>query len=326
MRPDQKNSMRPDVGSRKVGVMSTVRSVTAQFLASKKSLETRDRYKKDIVLWQRWCKENGVHALDANWKHCQAFIDFLRERYAPSSVQSRVSALTSWFDALMKAGIVHGHGWRDAWVPKPFRRLEAPYVPSEDELRAIMDAAGKAGPRWEWLVGMVAYCALEPAEALRVRGMDVRTVNGQTLLRVRGRAERARDVAVSGRLEVLSLGLAAVFAPTSPLAGGLTPDRASVRVKRFVEAAIGRPLTAQELRRASVYRQYRRGVDPLIISKWLGHTNERWVRRVLSLPSRLKTVSQDEVIAAIAVEDDGGRFGSGDETDSTVPDDLQSAS
>lgn len=306
--------------------MSTVRSATAQFLASKRSLDTRERYKKDIVMWQRWCKDNGVHALDANWKNCQAFIDFLRERYAPSSVQSRVSALTSWFDALMKAGIVHGHGWRDAWVPKPFRRLEAPYVPSEDELRALMDTAATAGPRWEWLAGMIAYCALEPAEALRVRGMDVRTVDGQTLVRVRGRAERGRDVAVSGRLEVLSLGLAAVFAPQSPLLGVLTPEQVNNRLKRFTEKAFGQVMTAQLLRRASVYRQYQRGVDPLIISKWLGHTNERWVRRVLCLPSRLRQVSQAEVIAAIAVEDDGGRFGAGNETDSSLPGVLRSVS
>ena len=277
-------------------------------------------------MWQRWCKENGVHALDANWRHCQAFIDDLRGKYAATSVQSRVSALTCWFDALMKAGIIHGHGWRDAWTPRPFRRVETPYVPSELELRKIMDEAGKAGPRWEWLVGMVAYCALEPAEALRVRGMDVRTVDGQTLVRVRGRAERARDVAVSGRLEVLSLGLAAVFAASSPLFGVVTPEYVSGRIKRFTMAAIGQPLNAQVLRRASVHRQYQRGVDPLIISKWLGHTNERWVRRVLALPSRLRQVSLEDVIAAIAVEDDGGRFGAGVETDSTLPDGLRSVS
>jgi integrase len=287
-------------------------------LGSLPSIHTRRRYKKDIVTWQRWCQAHGVHALDGSALNAQLFSEWLEMQYTSSSVLSRYSGVTRWFDALLAEGVIKGHGFRNVKLPKRVRSMSRVVIPTESELGLLMDAAAKKGPRWEWVAGMVAYGGLDVAEAMRVRSTDIRTWEGRTLVKVVSRRGNRREVPVDGRLEVVTLGLAAVFAPTSPMGPSLTGKYVAEALGVLAREACGRPITVQDLRRYAVKRQAERGVPIPVIAKWLGHTTDLWVRQTLGMLNPVAEVSQADVVEMILVEPDGGRFGSGSAPDSLL--------
>lgn len=307
--------------------MVSVRSATANFLGSKASVHTRKRYKKDIMTWQRFCAEHGCHALDGSFANAQAFADWLAERYTPVSVNSRFCGVRQWFDYLLHEGIVAGHSFREAKCVKRVRSDIKLVELNDDELARIVAAAGVKGPRWEWLMAMVAYCGLDSAEALRVRSSDVRTWEGKTLVRITSRRGTVREVPVNGRLEVLTVGLSSVFAPTTSLGGtatALTADRrsdyASTQLGKIATAELGFPVSVQDLRRAAVRRQYDRGVSVPIIAKWMGHATDRWVKETLGIKNPVDDVTTADVVSSIVVEPEGDRFGAGLAPDSLIDD------
>jgi hypothetical protein len=133
------------------------------------------------------------------------------------------------------------------------------------------------------------------------------------------RRGRAREIPVDGRLEVLTLGLAAVFAPSTSLAGVSSTSYAAQTVNRLAKAAVGRSVTVHDMRRWAVRRQFERGVEPAVIARWLGHSHDQWVRDTLLL-NPVGDVSFQDVVDQILVEPDGDRFGSGSERDSQLHD------
>ena len=298
--------------------VATVRGVTANFLAGYSSVATRKRYKKDIVTWQRWCAEVGVHPLDCTAVHAQAFVDWMAARYTPGSVASRRTGVAKWFDALVEAGVVPVHGLHSVDVPKRAARQPFTGMPTEDEMRAVVERAAGMGPRWEWIVSMIGWAGCDCGEVLRVTKQDVRTWEGKTLIRVQSRRGRFREIPVDGRLEVLTLGLAAVFAPATSLAGVSSSSYAAQTVNRIAREAVGRAVTVHDMRRWAVRRQFERGVDPAVIARWLGHSTDQWVRDTLML-NPVGDVSFRDVVELIVVEPDGERFGSGSERDSLLP-------
>lgn len=270
------------------------------------------------MTWQRWCRENDVHALDGSVLNANLFLEWLEERYTSASVLSRFSGVGRWFDYLLEHGVVKGHGFKNVKRPKRVRVLSSFRIPTEDELHALMEHAATKGVRWEWLLGMVAYCGLDPAEALRVKSTHVRTWEGRTLVSVTSRRGNRRELPVDGRLEVLTLGLASVFGPTTSLVGQLTSKYVSEQLGKMAFEAVGRHITVQDLRRYAVLRQAERGVPVPVIAKWLGHTTDQWVRATLGMLNPVAEVSTADVIELILVEPDGGRFGAGRAPDSLI--------
>jgi integrase len=270
------------------------------------------------MLWQRWCAEHDLHALDGSVLNAQLFMEWLEESYSSSSVQSRFSGVCRWFDYLLEHGVIKGHGFRNVKRPKRVRNFSAVRIPTPTEMEVLMEGAAAKGVRWEWLVGMMAYCGLDSAEALRVTATHVRTWEGRTLVTVSSRRQRRREVPVDGRLEVLTLGLSSVFGPAIPLAGKLTSDWVQKYLKILSVETVGRHITVQDLRRHAVMRQADRGVPIAVIAKWLGHTTDEWVRTTLGMESSVAAVSTADVIEQILVEPDGDRFGAGRAHDSLI--------
>lgn len=270
------------------------------------------------MTWQRWCSETGVHALDGSTLNATMFLEWLEERYTSASMLSRFSGVTRWFDHLLESGVIKGHGFHNVKRPRRVRQLDRFTIPTETELNLLMEHAAGRGVRWEWLLGMVAYCGLDPAEALRVTSTHVRTWEGRTLVTVSSRRGNRREVPVDGRLEVLTLGLASVFGPTTSLVGRLSSKWASEQLSRMSLEACGRHVTVQDLRRYAVLRQAERGVPVPVIAKWLGHTTDQWVRATLGMMNPVAEVSSADVIDLILVEPDGGRFGAGLAPDSLL--------
>lgn len=298
--------------------MATVRGVTVRYLGGLGSPQTRLRYKKDIMLWQRFCEDHGYHALDCRTVVCQEFVDWLASSRTAGSARARVCGVSGWFDALVDARIVPSNGMRGVKLPRSGPYVAAPDVVSDDDVAAIVRSVAELGPRWEWMLGMVAFAACEPVDVVRIRGVDVRTWEGRTLVRVRSRYGKVREVPVDGRLEVLTLGLSEVFAPSSPLGGVTAPVYMANKLRKRASDVLGRNVTMMDLKRYAVRRQYARGVAPEVIARWMGHSSDALVRRTLGLPSAVSAVSRDEMLGSIVVEDDGGRFGSGRAPDSPI--------
>ena len=270
------------------------------------------------MTWQRWCVLVDIHPLDCTQLNAQLFVDWMVSQYTSASVSSRVCGVARWMDALVAGGVVRSHGLHSVKLPKRVVALSSDCLPSDDEMVLVMSAFADRGPRWEWLAAMVAWGGCDCAEALRVRKTDVRTWEGKTLITVRSRRGNKREIPVDGRLEVLTLGLTAVFAATTTLGGTFGSKYATETINEVASAAAGRRLTVQDMRRWAVRRQYERGVPTAVIAKWLGHTNDRYVRQTLRLLNPVSLVSQADVIAQIVVEPDGGRFGSGSAPDSVI--------
>ena len=298
--------------------MASVRSITAHFLGGYSSIHTRKRYKKDIVTWQRWCGLVDIHPLDCTQVNAQLFVDWMVSQYTSTSVASRVCGVAKWMDALVAAGVLKSHGLHSVKLPKRTIVLDASLMPGDDEMVQVMRAFAWRGPRWEWLAAMVAWGGCDCAEALRVRKTDVRTWEGKTLVTVRSRRGNRREIPVDGRLEVLTLGLTAVFAATTTLGGTFGSKYATETINEVASTAVGRRLTVQDMRRWAVHRQFQRGVSTAVIAKWMGHTNDRYVRQTLRLLDPVALVSQADVVAQIVVEPDGDRFGSGSVHDSVI--------
>ena len=298
--------------------MASVRTITAHHLGAYASIHTRKRYKKDIVTWQRWCGLVDIHPLDCTQVNAQLFVDWMVLQYTSASVASRVCGVAKWMDALVAGGVVKSHGLHSVKLPKRVVVLSFDCLPSDDEMVQVMRAFAWRGPRWEWLAAMVAWGGCDCAEALRVRKTDVRTWEGKTLVTVRSRRGNRREIPVDGRLEVLTLGLTAVFAATTTLGGTFGSKYATETINEVASTAVGRRLTVQDMRRWAVHRQFQRGVSTAVIAKWMGHTNDRYVRQTLRLLDPVALVSQADVVAQIVVEPDGERFGSGSAPDSVI--------
>jgi len=195
-------------------------------------------------------------------------------------------------------------------------------MPSDDEMRLVVEKAAEMGPRWEWIVSMIGWAGCDCGEILRVTKQDVRTWEGRTLVKVQSRRGRFREIPVDGRLEVLTLGLAAVFAPSTSLAGVSSSSYAAQTVNKVAKAAVGRSVTVHDMRRWAVRRQFERGVDVAVIARWLGHSTDQWVRDTLKL-NPVGDVTFQDVVEQIVVEPDGERFGSGSERDSRLVDAVE---
>lgn len=110
-----------------------------EFLRTRRSTETRRRYRSALSRWNTWCADvAGIHPLLATPKDADLWAAQLTG--APASVNSAISAVSSFYSTLVK--------WEK--LPRtPFirvaRRAEratTKHVPTAAEVRAILEACG----------------------------------------------------------------------------------------------------------------------------------------------------------------------------------------
>lgn len=295
----------------------SLRSATAKYLSSCTTPASRTKNIQHLRTWQTYCTEAGISLLDVRGDNAQAFVEWMLLRYTPESTRLRAMGVRRWLDALVASRVIRGHGFGHVVLPPEGKRKTAQRALSDDEVRLLMSEAAKLGPRWEWLVGMLCFGGVEVAEILRIRSTDVRTWEGRTLVRVRTQTRKDREIPVNGRLEVLTVGLAAVFAPTTGLFGKTNAKSVREQLGKLTTATLGRNVTARQLRATAIARQYERGVPIPVIAKWLGLGHEKQVRLILGLEFRspVEDVTDEDVAEQIVLEDDGDRFGSGSPAD-----------
>jgi site-specific recombinase XerD len=110
-----------------------------EFLRTRRSSETRRRYRSAISRWNTWCADvAGVHPLLATPKDADLWAAQLTG--APASVNSAISAVSSFYSTLVK--------W-EKLARTPFIRVArradratTKHVPTAAEVRAILEACG----------------------------------------------------------------------------------------------------------------------------------------------------------------------------------------
>lgn len=291
--------------------MATVKSVTAQFLSQYESRFSRYRYRKDIQLWRRFCDETGRHPLDGSVDSGQAFWHWMEAQFPLMSCKSRFSGVLQWFDALVEGRIIKGHGLRTVKkTPGKYKPKRPPRKLDDAELDVLLAWFRRKGPKYEWFVAMVAYCSLTPAEVLAVRKSDVRYWDGRCLLTVRNRKGWRREIPLTGRLEMLTVGLGEVFGPTVPLCGFQTAEHMIDLLKKASTEVLDKSVTFFELRRNAVIRQSDRGVPPAVLAKWLGHRTDKWVRITCRIDGDVWATTPEQVFEHVDVSMDSRSYGS----------------
>lgn len=295
--------------------MATARlkTVTATYLSAM-SQESRRVVLRHLRAWQRFCDTHGFHVLDGRVQNAEAFADFLRTNYTPKSAFNRFVAVRAWMDVLTRERVIKSHGFGAVEFSQPVLPVRPVRVLADSDLEKIMEVAKGHGPRIEWLMGMLCFAGVDIPEACQVRSTDIRTWEGRTLVRIRTSSRLTREVPVNGRLEVLTLGLSAVFAPTTRLVGVNRP-KATDLVREITTEALGEYFVARELRRTAIERQLRRGVELPVVAKWLGYEEVGQLRKLLGYADPVAFVSDTDLVEKIVVEDDGDRFGSGSAPD-----------
>lgn len=131
------DTLKAEYSRRMIAEGSDVGELVADFLRTRKSEATVRRYRGAIRVWLSWCEGAGIeHPLLAECKDADLFAAQLTG--AAASINSTISAVSSWYSTLVKWGKVS----RTPFV-KVARRAEAASehaIPTAREVKIILDA------------------------------------------------------------------------------------------------------------------------------------------------------------------------------------------
>ena len=141
------------------------------------SRRTARAYLGDLLLLQRFCREQGRTLREADEYVLRAFLEYVydqRQNQAPTRAR-KVSAIRGFYRFLVDERLLESSPAERLRSPKLPKRL--PVFLSADEAAALLEAAGQAGPeplRDQALVGMFLYtgCRLGELLALRLDDLD----------------------------------------------------------------------------------------------------------------------------------------------------------
>lgn len=190
--------------------------VTARWLLSLGTENTRMAYARDFRDFFRWCADRGASPLAADVS--RAVIDLYRAELLehralkPSTVARRLSSLSSFYEYATDLGLVERNPV--ARVRRPRVSTESPRLGLDrDEARALLAAAERAGARDHALVAVLLGNGLRVSEALGLDVTDLDTERGHRVARVLGKGGKVRvaplapttvlviDQLLDGRLE-----------------------------------------------------------------------------------------------------------------------------
>ena len=272
------------------------------------SEHTRDAYRRDIAGWLTWCAGRGLDPLRANFLDVNEYGRALESTVAvrsgrpltPATVARRLSALSSWYDFLVKLRAVDGNPVSGADRPRIDRDHSATVGLTPDEVDALLAAAdaetGQTAARNRAVIALLADLGLRVGELVSLNLDDLGAERGHRSVRFVGKGGKVRRRALTpGTAYVLDAYLAAraaaqgVTVPqlTGPLlvtATGGRLDRHSVfRLVRRLAKAAGIPawakLSPHSLRHAFATTARAEGVPLEDVQDAMGHADPRTTRR-----------------------------------------------
>jgi integrase/recombinase XerD len=235
--------------------------------------------------------------------------EHLLKTYAPATAAKKLAALRRFlvFTFMAGATAVNPEALR-FFAKSPSIRQDPSYnILTEDELSRMLSAARTTNYRDYVLLAVMAGCGLREAEVVEVKVGDFREVgDGQVLLRVRGKGDKVRNVAISPQLWQLvqryvlltersfnSHADARKPLFTSRVGKDKTLTTRSVQniVKKYVRAAgIVKAISPHSIRHTVGTNMAINEAPLLVIQQFLGHsdpkTTLRYIRRAEELATR----------------------------------------
>ncbi|MET8551582.1 tyrosine-type recombinase/integrase [Micromonospora zamorensis] len=283
--------------------------VTEAWLRNRRLSEhTRDAYRRDVTGWLTWCAGRDLDPLQATFLHVNEYARALESTFAarsgrpltPATVARRLSALSSWYDFLVKLGAVPANPVAGADRPRVDRDHSATLGLTPEEVDALLGAAdadtGATALRNRAAIALLADLGLRVGELISLDLTDLGTERGHRSVRFVGKGGKQRrraltpgsgyavDAYLAQRAAATGVPVAELTGPLLVTASGARLDRHSVfRMVRRLARAAGIPawakLSPHSLRHAFATTARSEGVPLEDVQDAMGHADPRTTRR-----------------------------------------------
>lgn len=304
--------LRPEVlarGSARPALPGGPADFTEAWLRNRRLSEhTRDAYRRDVGAWLTWCAGHEVDPLRATFLDVNAYARELEATLAartgrpltPATVARRLSALSSWYEFLVKLRALDANPVTSADRPRVDRDHSATVGLTPEEVDALLAAAaaetGPTAARNQAAIALLADLGLRVGELISLNVADLGAERGHRSVRFVGKGGKVRRRALTpGTAYAVDAYLAAraaaqrVTVPelTGPLlvtATGARLDRHSVfrlvrRLARSASIAAWAKLSPHSLRHAFATTARAEGVPLEDVQDAMGHADPRTTRR-----------------------------------------------
>jgi integrase/recombinase XerD len=276
---------------------------TDAWLANRRlSPHTRAAYKRDVSGWLAWCGAGDIDPLAATFLHVNAYARHLEATaaLAPTTLARKLSAVSSWYEFLVKLEALSANPVSGADRPRLDRDHSATVGLTPEEVDALLRAAAHAtGPtaaRTRAALALLADLGLRVSELVSLDVADLGEERGHRSVRFTGKGGKHRRRALTPGTAAavdayLSERAAAAGVPAGSLAGPLLAtasggrlDRhALFRLVRKIARDAGIPaadrLSPHSLRHAFATTARSEGVALEDVQDAMGHADPRTTRR-----------------------------------------------
>ncbi|WP_430502121.1 tyrosine-type recombinase/integrase [Micromonospora trifolii] len=283
--------------------------VTEAWLRNRRLSEhTRDAYRRDVTGWLNWCAGHDLDPLRATFLHVNEYARALESSVGarsgrpltPATVARRLSALSSWYDFLVKLGAVPANPVSGADRPRVDRDHSATVGLTPEEVDALLSAAdadtGATAVRNRAALALLADLGLRVGELISLDLTDLGTERGHRSVRFVGKGGKQRrraltpgtghalDAYLAQRAATTGVPVPQLTGPLLVTASGARLDRHSVfRMVRRLARAAGIPawakLSPHSLRHAFATTARSEGVPLEDVQDAMGHADPRTTRR-----------------------------------------------
>ncbi|MER7457773.1 tyrosine-type recombinase/integrase [Micromonospora sp. NPDC126480] len=272
------------------------------------SEHTRDAYRRDVAGWLTWCAGRELDPLGATFLHVNEYARTLESTLAarsgrpltPATVARKLSALSSWYDFLVKLRAIDANPVAGADRPRIDRDHSATVGLTPEEVDALLAAAAAAtGPtaaRNRAAIALLADLGLRVGELVSLDIADLGAERGHRSIRFVGKGGRARrraltpgtayavDAYLAQRAAATGVPVPQLTGPLLVTATGARLDRHSVfRLVRRLARQAGIPawarLSPHSLRHSFATTARAEGVPLEDVQDAMGHADPRTTRR-----------------------------------------------
>ncbi|MGW0435884.1 tyrosine-type recombinase/integrase [Micromonospora sp. NPDC003197] len=298
---------------RRPGSLPTLQSAPLDFTEAwlvnrRLSEHTRDAYRRDITGWLSWCTERNLDPLAANFLDVNEYARTLESRVdprsgrplTPATVARKLSALSSWYDFLVKLRAVDANPVSGADRPRVSRDHSSTVGLTPQEVDALLAAAeaetSPTAARNRAALALLADLGLRVGEMVSLNLTDLGYERGHRSVRFVGKGGKARrraltpgtayaiDAYLTERAAAAGVPVPELTGPLLVTAGGGRLDRHAVfRLVRRLARQAGIPawakLSPHSLRHAFATTARAEGVPLEDVQDAMGHADPRTTRR-----------------------------------------------
>ncbi|GAA2384994.1 tyrosine-type recombinase/integrase [Dactylosporangium salmoneum] len=274
---------------------------TDGWLANRRlSAHTRAAYRRDVQQYLRWCDGRGLDPLRASFLHVNAYARDLEATVdgrtgrvlAPASVARKLSALSSWYQFLVRLDAVSANPVGGADRPRVARDVSATVGLAAAEVDAMLAAAarleGPTAARDRAVLALLADLGLRVGEVVALDVEDLGAERGHRTVRFVGKGGKARRRALTPAVvraldEYLPVRGDAPGPLFATATGGRVDRHAVFRLVRRLARDAGVPawerLSPHSLRHAFATAARDEGVSLEDVQDAMGHADPRTTRR-----------------------------------------------